>query len=281
MDVIQVEHLSKQYRDFTALRDLNFSIKEKEIFGFLGPSGAGKTTTIKILTGQLKPTSGAATVLGQPTEAIDEHLYERIGIVTDNSGIYEKLSVYQNILVFAQLLNVSRTRVDQLLKKVGLYQYRKRPAGKLSTGMRQRLILVRAILHSPQVLFLDEPTSGLDPTTMLAVHDLLREVRDSGTAIFLTTHNMAEATELCDRVALLNSGEIVECASPKTLQLKYTKQQQYRILLSDRTEVTLPDSPATTVQINQWLQRHEVLTIHSCEPDLAEVFIEVTGRKLA
>ncbi|WP_331712030.1 ABC transporter ATP-binding protein [Bacillus sp. SJS] len=208
--VIDAEQLSKQFKNEPALKKLSFSVRSGEIFGFLGPSGSGKTTTIKILTGQLAQTSGKATVLGKPIEQINESIYEQVGIVTDNSGLYERMTVYSNLKLFARILGVEMERIDVLLKRVGLFGHKNKIAGKLSKGMTQRLVLARAILHEPKVLFLDEPTSGLDPSTATSVHELLLELKESGTAIFLTTHNMDEAAKLCDQIALLHDGIIVE-----------------------------------------------------------------------
>lgn len=278
--LIQVEYLSKKFKDQIALKDVNFTVHEGEIFGFLGPSGSGKTTTIKILTGQLAQTSGMASVIGNPVEQIDESIYEQLGIVTDNSGVYERLTVYNNLTVFAKLLKVEKKRVDFLLDKVGLMEHKNKPANNLSKGMKQRLILARAMLHQPKVLFLDEPTSGLDPVTAEYIHSLLMELREDGTAIFLTTHNMDEATKLCDNVALLNDGLIMENDSPKALTLKYNQNKRYRILLRNEKKITLPHTDEAVDKISHWFSNDEILTIHSCGPSLETVFLEVTGREL-
>ncbi|WJE17145.1 ABC transporter ATP-binding protein [Halobacillus sp. ACCC02827] len=278
--VIHVEQLSKRFKNESALKNLNFSVRSGEIFGFLGPSGSGKTTTIKILTGQLAQTSGRAVVLGTPVEQINESIYEQVGIVTDNSGIYERITVYRNMKFFANILGVGKERIDFLLTRVGLFEHKDKIASKLSKGMTQRLVLARSLLHKPKVLFLDEPTSGLDPTTALAVHELLTELKESGTAIFLTTHNMDEATKLCDHVALLNDGVIVENGTPKALSLKYNLNKSYQILLKDKKEIILPHSDETGKKIKQWIASDELVTIHSNEPTLEKVFIELTGRNL-
>ncbi|KYG29612.1 ABC transporter ATP-binding protein [Alkalihalobacillus trypoxylicola] len=278
--VIAVEHLSKKFKEATALKDLSFSVQAGEIFGFLGPSGSGKTTTIKILTGQLAQSSGKANVLGKPVEQINENIYEQVGIVTDNSGLYEKMTVYSNLKVFAKILNVKKERITELLERVGLEEHKHKLANQLSKGMGQRLVLARALLHQPKVLFLDEPTSGLDPSTALAVHELLFELRKNGTAIFLTTHNMDEATKLCDRVALLNEGLIVEHGPPKEVCLKYHSEKKYKIQLTDGQAFVLPHSNETTERIRVWMAKDELMTIHSCEPTLEKVFLEVTGREL-
>ncbi len=277
---ISIRHLSKKFNKDFVLKDVNADLAKGEILGFLGPSGAGKTTTIKILTGQLRPTSGDAEVLGIPCDRIDETIYEQIGIVTDVSGVYERMSVYDNLKYFARLLNVPLKEIDPLLKRIRLYEHRKKPASKLSKGQIQRLILARAILHNPKVLFLDEPTSGLDPTTALEVHKMLMELKDEGMSIFLTTHNMEEATKLCDHVALLNEGVIVEYGSPEEICLKYNTVKKYRVQLTDGSKHLLKQSTQTAEKIASWMGSGQIETLHSCEPTLENVFLEVTGREL-
>ncbi|WP_428260890.1 ABC transporter ATP-binding protein [Gallibacter sp. Marseille-QA0791] len=280
-EMIRLEHISKKFGDDLVLREINASLHRGEILGFLGPSGAGKTTTIKIITGQLRQTSGKAYILGVDSEEIDESIYERIGIVTDNSGIYEYLTVYQNLRYFARILKVPEERIEEVLKQTGLWEHRKKQAGKLSKGQTQRLVLARAVLHRPQVLFLDEPTSGLDPSTALEIHKMLFRLRDEGMAIFLTTHNMEEATKMCDQVALLNEGVIVELGSPGDICLKYNREKKYRILLADGSRLELKNSAETAAQIEEWMRNSQIETIHSCEPTLESVFLEVTGRELS
>ena len=279
-EYIQLKHITKQYDKEPVLKDLNAVLKKGEILGFLGPSGAGKTTTIKILTGQLKPTSGDAYVLGIHVKNIDETIYEQIGIVTDQSGIYERMTVFDNLKYFARILNADMDRIDELLQRVGLYEYRKKAAGKLSKGQTQRLVLARAVLHKPQILFLDEPTSGLDPSTALDIHRLLMEMRDEGMSIFLTTHNMEEAAKLCDHVALLNDGQIVEYGTPRELCLRYNKDKRYRILLENGEELVLEQTEENIQRMSELLQRNQVAALHSCEPTLESVFLTVTGRNI-
>ena len=279
-ECISLQHISKKFNENIVLKDVDAILHQGEILGFLGPSGAGKTTTIKILTGQLKPTDGEAFVLGMNCQNIDETIYEQIGIVTDASGVYERMSVYDNLKYFAKILSVPLENIDILLKRVGLYEHKNKLASQLSKGQTQRLILTRAILHTPKVLFLDEPTSGLDPTTALEIHKILKELRAEGMAIFLTTHNMEEATKLCDHVALLNEGVIVEYGTPQDICLRYNKEKKYRILKSDKEEIVLIHTEENIKKLNQWLIDDEVISIHSCEPTLESVFLEVTGREL-
>lgn len=280
-EFIRLEHISKKFKDGLVLKDIDAKLNRGEILGFLGPSGAGKTTTIKIITGQLKQTSGEAYIMGINSHNIDETIYEQIGIVTDSSGIYDYLSVYQNLEYFAKILKVGKERISEVLKQVGLYEHRKKIAGKLSKGQTQRLVLASAVLHKPKILFLDEPTSGLDPSTAIEIHKMLLEMKNNGMAIFLTTHNMEEATKMCDHVALLNEGIIVEYGTPKEICLKYNRVRKYSIQLDDGSEHLLEQNENSIGQINSWMLKNQIQTIHSCEPTLESVFLEVTGRELS
>ena len=280
-EVIKLENISKKFDKEYVLKGISASLSKGEILGFLGPSGAGKTTTIKIITGQLKQTSGDAYILGIHSGRIDESIYEQIGIVTDNSGVYEYLTVYKNLEYFAKILKVDKERIQEVLKQVGLYEHRKKTAGKLSRGQTQRLVLARAVLHRPKVLFLDEPTSGLDPSTAAKIHSMLFELKKEGMAIFLTTHNMEEATKMCDHVALLNEGKIVEYGTPKEICLRHNRQKRYDILLTDGKTCLLEQSSENGKKIGEWMGEGRIETIHSCEPTLETVFLEVTGRELS
>ncbi|MGT2885065.1 ABC transporter ATP-binding protein [Streptococcus ferus] len=275
MKRIVVNHLSKCFGKKEALKDISFTISEGEIFGFLGPSGSGKTTTINILTGQLAASSGEVTVFGKKPQELKTSDFEKIGIVSDNSGSYEKISLYKNILAYSKLYNLDKSRVDELLKLLGLYDDRKKPVEKLSTGMKQRMLLARALLNKPQVLFLDEPTSGLDPATSRVIHDLLLALRDAGTSIFLTTHDMHEATLLCDQLALLDKGLLVEQGSPSELITKYNHRKKVRLTYEDGSHEELDFSELTKRGDAQGIEM-----IHSCEPTLEDIFIELTGGKL-
>ena len=278
--LLSLSHISKRFKTEQALKDINMTLHQGEILGFLGPSGAGKTTTIKIITGQLRQTSGEAMLLGTDSSNIDESIYEKIGVVSDNSGIYKKMTVWQNLYVFAGIWQVSRERVEKVLAQVGLGEHRNKPAGKLSKGQTQRLVLARAVLHKPRVLFLDEPTSGLDPSTAVAIHRMLLELKGGGMAIFLTTHNMEEAAKLCDKVALLHDGEIVEFGSPQEICLKHNRNKKYSVLLEGDRELVLAQNPENVRKIAEWMERDEIMRIHSCEPTLETVFLEVTGKDL-
>ena len=273
--VIKADNLGKSFGSFKAISSLTFEVNKGEILGFLGPSGSGKTTTINILTGQLTPDKGQSSILGKSSTNLNEEDLANIGLITENSGYYEKLSLYDNLLFFAKLYDVPQGDLDDLMKRVGLYDRRKTLAEKLSTGMKQRMLLVRAIINKPQVLFLDEPTSGLDPSTSQSIHELIKELQAEGTTIFLTTHDMHEATILCDKIVLLNKGQIVEAGTPSDLIQKYNTARRVKITYQSGEENYLSFS-----ELGQISQTDDILTIHSCEPTLEDVFIQLTGGKL-
>ena len=273
--VIKADNLGKSFGSFKAISSLTFEVNKGEILGFLGPSGSGKTTTINILTGQLTPDQGQSSILGKSSTNLNEEDLANIGLITENSGYYEKLSLYDNLLFFAKLYDVPQGDLDDLMKRVGLYDRRKTLAEKLSTGMKQRMLLVRAIINKPQVLFLDEPTSGLDPSTSQSIHELIKELQSEGTTIFLTTHDMHEATILCDKIVLLNKGQIVEAGTPSNLIQKYNTAKRVKITYQSGEENYLSFS-----ELGQISQTDDILTIHSCEPTLEDVFIQLTGGKL-
>ena len=179
--MIKVDNLSKRFGNKIALEDISFDIKEGEIFGFLGPSGAGKTTTINILTGQLSQDSGKAYILNKESNQLLPSDFLNIGIMSDTVGFYGKMTVYKNLQFFAKYHNVSLDKLDVLLKELELFEDKDKKAEKLSTGMKQRMLLIRSILHHPKILFLDEPTSGLDPALSNKVHDILLNLKNEGT----------------------------------------------------------------------------------------------------
>ena len=272
--MIIVKNVTKKFGQKVALEEISFEVNKGEIFGFLGPSGSGKTTMIKILTGQLNADSGQTELLGKVSEKLTPADLEQIGLVSDTSGFYEKLSLYKNLQAYAKLYGKPNARVDEVLKQVDLYDSKNLAAEKLSTGMKQRMFLARALINKPQVLFLDEPTSGLDPTTSKKIHELLLDLKEAGTTIFLTTHDMNEATLLCDRLSLLNRGHLIEYGTPSSIIQKYNHEKKVQLTFSDetQTEITFEELGQTDLA--------QVVTIHSCEPTLEEIFIQLTGEKL-
>lgn len=268
---IKVTNLSKRFADTIALNQCSFQLEKGEVFGYLGPSGAGKTTTIKLLSGQLQSDEGTIEIMG--SDPFNLEIREKIGIMSDNSGLYEKLSVYDNLKIFTDIYKLPPSRIDEVLESVELLEERKKKVQKLSRGMRQRLIFARTILNNPEILFLDEPTANLDPATAEEVRNLIRQMKRRGTTVFLTTHNMEEADEICDRVAFLNKGQIIETGTPEQLKLKYAKRQ-VKITTSNGVKVL----PLNKDHISQYLlmEARDLIKIHSVEPTLKEVFLALT-----
>ena len=230
--MIQCQNIYKSYDTKTVLNGIDFTIPDGEIFGLLGPSGAGKTTIIKILTGQLSFDKGAVRILDKEVGDLTGEDKKQIGIMMDQFGLYERLSCADNLKIYADIYGIPHSRVKEILQRVGLADSTKLSAANLSKGMRARLLLARVFMHAPKIIFLDEPTSGLDPQSMRAIHRIILEKKKEGCTIFLTTHNMEEATALCDTVALLNDGKIVDYGKPKEICRRYNHRKKIILHLS-------------------------------------------------
>ena len=218
---IQVENLARNFNGLRALDGISFEVYPGEVFGFLGPNGAGKTTTIRILTGQLRPSAGRAYVAGCDVVEEREELKPQIGVVFEYQNLYQRLSARDNLNFTAGLYGVPRTRVEEVLKAVQLQERAKDSLKTYSNGMKQRLLIARALLHSPRVLFLDEPTRGLDPNMARQIRAIVSDLARQGITVFLTTHYMEEADQLCSRVAILERGKIVALDTPGKLKENY------------------------------------------------------------
>ncbi|AJI25818.1 ABC transporter ATP-binding protein (plasmid) [Priestia megaterium] len=279
-NIIEVRNLTKAFSNKVVLKDINFEVRKGETFGFLGPSGSGKTTTIKILTSQLLHTKGEINIFNQPLEKQKNYYYlKRVGILTDNSTLYDRLSVYDNLLLYCKLYGVSSKRIDEVLKDVNLLKDKKTVVLKLSKGMKQRVVLARALLHKPEILFLDEPTSALDPVNTKHIYEGLKRLNREGTTIFLTTHDMSEAEELCDRVAFLDQGKIKLLDSPRNLRLKFSKGS-ISLTLKDGKTLTVKNDEEGGKQIYNYITNDELISIHSNEPTLGDIFVQLTGSEL-
>lgn len=278
--MVELTDIVQKFGDKEVLKGISLKIGQGEIFGLLGPSGAGKTTMIKIVTGQLKPTAGSAVTNGVSAAGLHGDEYRKIGMMMDGLGLYGRLSCYDNLKLFAKLYDISESRIYEVLDKVGLLEAKKRPAEKLSKGMRGRLAFARAVLNEPAILFLDEPTSGLDPVTTKRIHEMILEEQEKGHTIFLTTHNMTEAEKLCHHVALLHEGKIVEYGEPKEICRKYNRRNMLHIRLHDGTCLELMNERSAAETLKGYMEQGVIETIHSTEPDLEAVFIELTGRGL-
>lgn len=267
-----------------AVDDISFTIAEGEIFGFLGPSGAGKTTTQSILIRLLTGYSGDVSVFGQPLSSYGQEYFERVGIGFELPNHYSKLTARQNLEFFASLYSGPTEDPADLLEQVGLAEHADVQVGRYSKGMKMRLSFCRAVLSRPRLLFLDEPTSGLDPVNARRLKDLIRTRRDDGTTIFLTTHNMHDADELCDRVAFIVDGRIVASASPRELKLQHGRRA-VRVEYRDGGRLTQAEFPMDGLGENaeylNLIRTGQVETIHSQETTLEDVFVAVTGRGLS
>jgi len=225
MKAIQVNDLHRYYNGIKAVQGIRFDVEYGEVFGFLGPNGAGKSTTIKVLTGQLRPTSGSAQVVGCDVVKQRQQLKPQIGVVFEYQNLYERLSAKDNLIFSARLYGVPKRRVDETLEQVGLLDRAKDKIKTYSNGMKQRLLIARALLHEPKVLFLDEPTRGLDPGVSRGIRTIVEQLSDQGVTVFLTTHYMEEADRLSDRVGIIHEGKIVAIDTPAALKAKHGESQ--------------------------------------------------------
>ena len=277
---ILTDNISKSFGEKRVLDGISFEVGKGEIFGLLGPSGAGKTTLIKILTGQLKAEKGSSFINDKNSAELKGKDYLSFGIMMDNFGLYERLSCFENLKVFARLYGLGNDSIHKALEKVGLSNAEKTAASNLSKGMKSRLRLARALMTEPVILFLDEPTSGLDPATADEIQQLILDGKNKGQTIFLTTHNMSEAEKLCDNIALLNDGKIIEYGQPQEICRRYNHQKTLRLHLTDGSDMEIPHDIQAGDIVSELMKSGRVETIHSAEPDLETVFMELTGKEL-
>ena len=281
---ITAENLTYRYGDLTAVDHIDFSVAEGEILGFLGPNGAGKSTTVNMLTGQLIPKEGKATLLGIDIAKQPKKVQADIGVCFEITNLYEEMSGIENLKLFANLFGVKDFDPDKLIQRVGLDGRGADKVGTYSKGMKQRLMVARALVNKPRILFLDEPTEGLDPASSQAIRNIILEERDRGATIFLTTHDMHEADKLSDWVAFIDLGKIVALDTPHALKQQHGKRMV-------RAEVKTPDGgleiqeivldkESTPQEVEALFRGQEVVTIHSEEATLEDIFIKITGRGL-
>ena len=280
--MIQVSHLLFSYTKNPFIQDMNFSVEEGEIFGFLGPSGAGKSTLQKILLGMLPNYQGSARVNGTECKHRGADFYESIGVDFEFSTLYEKLSARENLQFFSSLYRRQTRSIPELLAAVGLENDGDKRVSDYSKGMKSRLNFVKALLHDPELLFLDEPTSGLDPTNSRLMKEMIPEEKRRGKTILLTTHNMLDAAELCDRVAFIVGGKIFALDSPHNLIMsKGAAQVTYAWLDQVEQTASCPMDKLSEDTLLQWLlAENRLRSIHSSEPTLNDIFLEITGRTL-
>ena len=283
--MIKVRDLEFSYHSGAAptVSGLNFEVTRGEIFGFLGPSGAGKSTTQKVLTGLLRDYTGQAIVLDRELSSWNSDFYENIGVSFEFPNLYQKLTALENLRYFAGLFTEPNEQPETLLERVGLAEDASRRVSQFSKGMKVRLGFVRALLNRPKLLFLDEPTAGLDPVNAQIIKEIIRSLRDEGATVFLTTHDMAVADQLCDRVAFIVDGQLRCVGAPRALKLEHGRRD-LRVEYRAGDGLASRDFPLAgigdNIEFAGLLRSVEIETIHSQETTLEQVFIDVTGRGL-
>ena len=279
---IEVEDLHVSYGDLHAVRGIGFAVQPGEVLGFLGPNGAGKSTTLKVLTGLLRPRSGSARVLGMDVSSKRSHVQARIGVCFEEKNLYLDMTAEQNLRFHARLFGIRRPDTADLLRKVGLSERGRDRVETFSKGMRQRLMLARALVNAPDVLFLDEPTDGLDPVSSKAVRAIVRAEAERGAAILLTTHDMAEADELSDRVAFINEGTLYAVDTPERLKLRHGRRRvTVRRRVDDEVVVEQIELDGQAGErVGRAVDAPGLLTVHTEEATLEDIFVEMTGRGL-
>lgn len=280
--MIQVSNLSFSYTKKPFISDMNFSVSTGEIFGFLGPSGAGKSTLQKILIGMLTAYQGSVKVNGIESKERTKSFYEEIGVDFEFSTMYEKLTARENLEFFRSLYQKKGRPINTLLEMVGLEQDADKRVSEYSKGMKSRLNFIKALLHDPVLLCLDEPTSGLDPTNSRMMKNLILAERAKGKTILLTTHNMQDAAELCDRVAFIVGGKICALDSPHNLIMsRGATTVTYTWLDNGEHSISCPlNQISSDEQLRKLIAENRLQSIHSSEPTLNDIFMDITGRTL-
>ncbi len=283
--MISVQQLSYTYAgsDKTAVRNISFDVQPGDVFGFLGPSGAGKSTTQKVLNGLLRGYEGRVQVMGRDLDTLGSDYYERIGVSFELPNHYSKLTARENLSYFASLYSVPTRDPLELLELVALEEDADTPVGQFSKGMKNRLSVARALLNNPDLIFMDEPTAGLDPVNARRIKALIQAQREAGKTIFLTTHDMAVADQLCDRVAFIIDGSLRGIESPRDFKLAYGVQT-VRVEFGDHGQTNMREFSLLDLgrdaDFLALIQSQPIQTIHSQEATLEDVFIKVTGRQL-
>ena len=303
-DIIRTLDLTKYYGDLLAVDHLNFTVIEGEIFGFLGPNGAGKTTTIRMLVGLTTPTEGTAIIDGFDIRSEILEVKRRIGVVPETSNLYDELSVKDNLLFIAGLYHVPRLkreeRIRELLESFNLWDRRDTKFGKLSKGLKRRLTVAASLIHSPRIIFLDEPTTGLDVMSARSLRRLLKELKETGVTIFLTTHYIEEADQLCDRIAVIVKGRIITIDTPENMKstvqgipviealfdspIDKSMTEDLSILGKvwvddNRVRVLAEEIPETLKTLINFATKRKlkIMEINTVKPGLEDAFVKLTG----
>lgn len=281
--MIKVDNISFSYTDKPFIKDVSFEVKKGEILGFLGPSGAGKSTLQKILIGVLTSYTGSVKINGLEVRDHKNDFYENIGVDFEFPSLYEKFTATENLRFFGSLYARTLIPIPTLLDMVGLSQDANKRVSGFSKGMKSRLNFIKALIHQPDILFLDEPTSGLDPSNAQVMKNIIRQLRDEGKIIVLTTHNMHDAAELCDRVAFIVDGKVKALDTPHNLiRMKGYAKIEYSYLENgeEKQAEVLRNETSTDERLQELVRTNRLVSIHSCEPTLENIFIDITGRIL-
>ena len=279
---IEADGLVRRFGNRTAVDGVSFGVKRGEIFGLLGPNGAGKTTCLRMMTGLLRADAGRARIAGREVVVGDPALTSIFGVVFEEQNLYDRLSARENLRFGCRIFGLPISRADEVLALVGLADRAKSPAASLSTGMRQRLLIARALLHRPEILFLDEPTRGLDPIAAREVRGLIEELRREGCTVLLTTHLLDEADQLCGRLAFIVDGRIVAEGSPRELKLAHGRRVLSVLVAEEGREESLElpmDEAASAQTLAGLFAKGGIRSMHSQEASLEEVFVEIAGRR--
>jgi len=309
-EAIEVQGLTKIYGDLLAVDHIDFAVRQGEVFGFLGPNGAGKTTTQRMLTTLLEPTEGRILIGGHDLARDPYPAKRRMGLVPEESNVYTELTAWGNLMFTARLYLVPRdereARGRELLEAFGLWEKRHVKVEDFSKGMRRRLSIAMAIIHEPTLLFLDEPTPGLDAQSTRSIRDLIRQMNAQGTTIFLTTHQIAEASMLCDRVAIINHGQIAAIDTPEQLKGAFQRVQSVEVALEpcqaadplpdlaslpgvtkpvkmgDKWRLYTEDPSALLPRVVDHARSHDlrIVSLNTLGPSLEDVFLEITGQEI-
>lgn len=304
--VIEASNLTKYYGDFCAVDHINFNVEKGEIFGFLGPNGAGKTTTVRMLTGISIPSDGWAKIMGYDIQKQSVEAKELMGIVPDISNVYTELSAWDNLTFTGQLYGISKSdrdeRARELLEMFELYDRRHEKLEDYSRGMRRRVCIAMALMNRSSILFLDEPTSGLDVQSVITIREMIGKLNHEGLTVFLTTHNMEEASQMCDRIAIINHGRIAAIDTPE--KLKRMTEGLHSVEISfgattrnilddlkrlsgvdeirkqgDKFRLYTDDPPSVLSEVWDYANTNEVklITVNTLGPSLEDVFVKLTG----
>jgi len=303
MNAIEVDNLTKLFDDFTAVNHLDFEVKNGEIFGFLGPNGAGKTTTVRMLTGIIKPSSGKVSIMGLDIRQDPIKAKQIMGVVPELSNAYTELTAWNNLQFMAELYGIpgkdARQRAEELLGKFDLYERKDHKVRTFSKGMKQKLIIAMSLMNDPEILFLDEPTSGLDVMSARLIKDMLLELNKEGKTIFLTTHYMEEANQLCNRVAIINHGKIAAIDAPEKLKMRIGRLKWVEVsfdmpvdasdfsdlsgvsdvrMSGDKLRLYTNEPGRTIYQLVDYSRSNDlkIVMLNTLTPTLEDVFIKLT-----